>query len=84
MQKKHLPHYVTHQTSLWKLNSLDKITEYNDIACNHEFLGFSRIIKNNINLHCYDGSKIFNSTGICHTKNGIDDKFKKYLIKEFI
>jgi hypothetical protein len=83
MEKKNLTYYVTHQTSLWKLDSLDKITEYNDIALDHEGSGFSRIVKNNINLHCYDGNRIFDSVGICHWQDGITDKFKKYLMENF-
>lgn len=84
MDKKFLPHYLTHQTSLWKLASLDKLVDRNDNACMNEYNGFSRIVHNNIDLYSYEGRKVFNSVGINHWQQGIDDKYKKYLLEDYL
>ena len=68
-----LPHYLTHQTSLWKLESLNKLVDLNDTASINEYAGLARMVANNIQLHHYENAPPFDSRGIHHWEAGFDE-----------
>jgi hypothetical protein len=64
-QKGSLPcHYISHQTSLWDLHTLKRITRPLDCACRHENSGTYRFYNAGFRAMEYEGDPVIPSLGV--------------------
>lgn len=77
IEKKYISHYLTHQTSIWKLESLLKVTLSNDCSSMNEAIGSQRCIANNYNMFQCSGTPVLEALGIHRVEGYHADWSKK-------
>ena len=74
----YLTHYLTHQTSIWNINSLCLITNNNDTSRMHESDGSNRCLTNGFKMFQYVNNPVLDSIGVNHCTVGFDkDKIEQ-------
>tara|TARA_B100000674_G_scaffold39763_2_gene27696 strand:+ start:5050 stop:5781 length:732 start_codon:yes stop_codon:yes gene_type:complete len=74
MEYSYLPWYLTHQPSLWKLETLKRITYPDDTAVIHETQGFFRAQLHKIKLNSFESKCVFDAKGRFKEGVGINKK----------